>query len=169
MNRGLNSKLIVAVATLLIGGCGGGEGEVGSSTVNTVVPPTPIEQNAAITFAELQVPDDFDWQNHSDQQVEFRLVSRVSQIDGEAQAIAGQYVINIYALDAQSNLRGDQIFSGMTNQYGVLTSQFFLPPDIVGIETEVFLPDGICSSTLTAQQLQTAQSIGCDVLLASDL
>lgn len=179
MSNTHNIKLALLTTAMLVQGCGGGSEGSSSATsapqpAQPVAPTTqpiaqPTTQTNTDTFAELEVPNDFNWQDHDKKQVQFHLVSNVSQINARQQTIAGRHITNVYALNSDTNRRGDLIFSGMTNMQGVLPSLFNLPVDTVNIEVEVNFQRGSCQNTFTTEQLLGTQAISCDVVLASDL
>ena len=180
----LKRILLIVLAGWLFG-CGGGSGSI------TAPPPTaPVATEPDTTidgFADMAVPAQFDWQMQAQSKTTLKLVSNFSynsssysnnnyssfnysalaQADGLP--LSGQHIVKVFGIDQDSNVVTTPVFTGMTNEFGELPVTFNIPEHWLGIVVGVQLDESTCSQTFLKAQISGLITLGCDVVVSSDL
>jgi len=155
------------MTSILLAGCGsddsspGGNAEANGNNNSTASVPT--------AFSDIIIPADFNWEMRSSEIVNFKHVSNVSQIDGVPLNIAGRYYIEVYSIDENHTTSTTPFLKAMTNKQGEAKVLLTLLNSWKGITVKIQLEDSVCINTLYKEQITTTQTLGCDIVINSDL
>lgn len=161
---------IVMLSTFVTACGGGGSGGESSSTPAVIQPTTTVATEESSTgFADMQVPDNFDWQTHSDQSLNWQLVSNISFNQSEPMELAGSHVIRVYAVDENGIKQEPPLVSGLTSRQGSFNGHLAMPKQNTGVVVEVTFEQQTCHVVLSPAEIETTEIIDCEVLADSDL
>ncbi|QUM81423.1 hypothetical protein HWV01_14590 [Moritella sp. 5] len=164
------TPLVFFITSILLAGCGGDDSSPGGNASNSVANgSTNSTASTPALFSDIIIPAGFNWEMRNSEFVNFKHVSTISQGNGAPLRITGKHYIEVYSIDENNKASTKPILKAMTNRQGEAKLLLTLLNSWKGITVKTQLDDSVCINTLDKEQITATQTLGCDVVVDSDL